>query len=45
MQPVMKIAICWLAEIFSAGFFMSPMFEKVIAHLNVGAQKKTIEIK
>ena len=26
---------------FYAGFFMSPMFEKVIAHLNVGAQKNT----
>ena len=41
MTPVAKMAICWLGETFSAGFDRSPMFEKVIIHLKVGAQKKT----
>ena len=39
--PVKKMAHYWLVDIFSAGFFKSPMFEKVMAHLKVGAQKKT----
>jgi hypothetical protein len=41
ISPVMVIASCWLAEICWAGLEKSPMFEKVIAHLKVGAQKKT----
>ena len=40
--PVRKIAICIFAEMCSAGFSKSRMFEKVIAHLKEGAQKKTI---
>ena len=40
--PVAKIASCWYGDISSAGFCKSPMLEKVIIHLNVGAQKKTI---
>jgi hypothetical protein len=41
MKPVAAIAIYWLAETFSAGFLKSPTFAIVIAHLKVGAQKKT----
>jgi hypothetical protein len=41
MMPVAKIAIYWFVEIRCAGFSMSPMFEIVIIHLKVGAQKKT----
>lgn len=37
------MASCWLVEINSAGFFMSPMLAMVIIHLKVGAQKKTVE--
>lgn len=39
--PVAKIAIYWLVDIFSAGLSKSPIFEIVIIHLNVGAQKNT----
>ena len=39
--PVAKMASCWYGEIFSAGLLKSPMLEKVIIHLKVGAQKKT----
>lgn len=38
-----QIAICWFAEIISAGRFMSEMLDRVIAHLNVGAQKKIVK--
>ena len=41
MTPVAKIAICWYGDTFSAGLSRSFRFEKVIAHLKVGAQKKT----
>ena len=40
--PVIKTAICIFVEMCSAGFSKSLMFEKVIAHLKEGAQKKTI---
>ena len=43
MQPVINTANYWLAETFWAGFLKSPIFEKVIAHLKVGAQKNTMQ--
>ena len=43
MKPVAVMAICWLAETFSAGFLKSPMFAMVINHLKVGAQKKMVK--
>ena len=42
MMPVRKMANYWFVETISAGRFMSPMFEIVIIHLKVGAQKKTM---
>ena len=41
IMPVHAIAIYQFVEIISAGFSKSPMFAMVIAHLKVGAQKKT----
>ena len=41
-KPVEKMANCWLTEMVSAGLFISWMFERVMAHLNVGAQKKMV---
>lgn len=37
----MKIAIYWLEDMSSAGLSKSPMFDIVIIHLKVGAQKNT----
>lgn len=37
------IASCWFVDKFSAGRFISWIFEIVIAHLNVGAQKKIVK--
>lgn len=40
--PVRQTAIYILAEMCSAGFSKSLMFEKVIAHLKEGAQKNIV---
>ena len=43
MNPVIKIAIYWWADMFSAGLVQSPMFAIVITHLKVGPQKKIVK--
>ena len=42
-KPAIKRAIYWFVESKWAGFEKSPMFEIVIIHLKVGAQKNMVK--